>query len=663
MPDNGSGQGFQLLLNDLQASSASRFLASMLHEVRTPIQTVISTAELLQDTKLDDEQTEYVHQIEFSANALLELANDVLDFTKIGSDNFKFENIPFDVVELTERTVDLISIEAFNKGLEIITDTDPKIPKMIMGDPTRVQQVILNLVKNAVKFTSKGFVVVRISYHESYLLFEIIDSGIGVDVQKQKLIFNEFYQVDASTTRKFGGSGLGLAISKKLIEAMHGKIGIYSDGKMGSNFWFSLPMKKAEFGETSGEFTFTDEERVLVVDNSKLMRSSLLRKLASLGVRQITLASSGKEALSILQNAALKKKPFCLVLIDLFMPGIDGWHLAFEIKNNDLLRNLSLYLMVPEGQIGKEARMKLLNWFSGYIYKPVKHSELSSLLHKAFNKEKSVSETGNSVRQAAQSGSENIAKGKLILVAEDHPVNCRIICTFLERFGAKVLVAKNGEEAVEQIRNNPQTDLVFMDILMPVKSGIDATVEIRRMNFTGIIIACTANNEPEDFKTYKELGINDILLKPFKREDIKHVLEKWKTILSYPEAKEIITLTEVSNNASDCWNINDLLDTVDSNVELAESLMDDYIDQTQSILDKLKEECETGKNIDAIELYTHTLKGSSAAVSAFKLAQTGKLLNDAAKTADIVKVKALYTDFALDFQHLKTVVKNWKATL
>ena len=182
-------------MDKLTVESGSRFLASTLHEVRTPIQTIISTTELLQDTVLDKEQTEYVHQIEFSANALLELANDVLDFTKIHSENFKLENVPFDIVELTERAVDLISIEAFNKNLEVITDIDYSIPNNVMGDPTRIQQIILNLVKNAVKFTSQGFVMIKLTYEKGYYLFEVIDSGIGVAEEKQKLIFKDFYQV------------------------------------------------------------------------------------------------------------------------------------------------------------------------------------------------------------------------------------------------------------------------------------------------------------------------------------------------------------------------------------------------------------------------------------------------------------------------------------
>ena len=220
----------------------SRFIASTLHEIRTPIQTVISTIELLEDTNLDKEQIEYVHQIDFSANTLLQLANDILDFTKIQSDQFKLESIPYDIIELTEQVVDLISIEAFNRGIQVITDIDYSLPPEVMGDPNRVQQIILNLVKNAVKFTEKGFILVRVTKWRNYLLFEIADSGIGISDDKKELIFKDFYQIDSSTTKKYSGTGLGLSICKNLVNVMKGKIGVLSNPSGGSNFWFSIPV-------------------------------------------------------------------------------------------------------------------------------------------------------------------------------------------------------------------------------------------------------------------------------------------------------------------------------------------------------------------------------------------------------------------------------------
>ena len=255
--------------------AGSRFLASTLHEVRTPIQTIISTTELLDDTALDKEQMEYVRQIEFSANVLLQLANDVLDFTKIRSKEFKLESIPFDITELTEHVVDLISIDAFSKGLEVITDIDYSMQRNIMGDPTRVQQILLNLVKNAVKFTAKGYIYVKLSIENNNLFFQVIDSGIGVAPKNQKLVFKDFYQVDASTTRKYGGTGLGLTISKNLVEVMGGKIGVRANPSGGSNFWFSLPLVKANFDQEKTVPDFVPKDaKILIADSSRLAAAS-----------------------------------------------------------------------------------------------------------------------------------------------------------------------------------------------------------------------------------------------------------------------------------------------------------------------------------------------------------------------------------------------------
>lgn len=653
-------------MDNFTIDKGSRFLASTLHEVRTPIQTIISTTELLQDTNLDNEQAEYVHQIEFSANALLQLANDVLDFTKIHSENFKLENIPFDVVELTEKVVDLIAIEAFNKKLKVITDIDYNIPRQIMGDPTRLQQVILNLIKNAVKFTSKGFVMIKLTKQKKHLLFEVIDTGIGVDLQKQKLVFNDFYQVDASTTRKFGGSGLGLAISKNLIEVMKGKIGIYSDGKNGSNFWFTLPIEKSEFGSEEPFVEVPENTRILLVDDSQLSLKSLKSKLNSLGVKNVEISSSAKEAL-LKMNAALKEeKPFTLALIALKMPEANENLLAEKIRSQPLLNKTKLFLMVPEGQMGKDVKVKMLNWYHGYIYKPIKRDSLVQLLKQAFSKESELNQKAlDSETEKKKKAEEEllVAEGKKILVAEDHPVNRKIILTFLEKFGAEVFTACNGEEAVLQIKNHPDIDIIFMDILMPVKSGIDATVEIKQMNFKGIIIACTANNDPEDFKTYQTLGINDILLKPFKKNEIRLALEKWNTILSFPEAKEVLSLAELNVQAADLWDINDFMDTSGNDSELAVSIIEEYAEQTEGILDSLAKEIKKGSDFAKIELYTHTLKGSSAAVSAHKLAETARLMNINAKEKNLVKVEALRTDFSLDFLKFKQTIKNWKSNI
>ena len=652
--------------------TGSRFLASTMHEVRTPIQTIISTTELLEDTELNKEQMEYVRQIEFSANVLLQLANDVLDYTKITSHEFQLENIPFDVVEMTEHVVDLICIEAFNKGLEIITSIDSALPKLVMGDPVRVQQIILNLVKNAVKFTSNGYVLVVLKRVNGDMYFEVSDSGIGIPVEQQPLVFNKYYQVDASTTRRFGGTGLGLSICKNLVDIMGGKIGVRSNPTGGSIFWFTIPLQLANLGnEKRFKLEVPAGTKILVVDDREVALRSMTEKLMSLGIRDIEPATNGHEALAKLKAASDAGAPFTIAFIDMVMPGMDGWRLGAEI-NSSKYNNMKLYLMVPEGQMGGEAKMKLLNWFNGYVYKPVKINPLLNTLIEIFTspldlppaeEEKNILAPKNSESTMVFSDA-SVAAGKKILVAEDHPVNRKIIETFLIHYGATVFSAENGEEAVQKIDDHPDIDLIFMDILMPVKSGLDATVEIRRKNYNGIIIACTANNDKDDFVQYRKQGINDILVKPFKRESIKQMLEKWNAVLLLPKAKNILSLTNVKNRAGDLWDVADFMDTVGDDRTLANNLMGMYLDGTEKTLEKIGEELEKENlDFDALEKYAHTLKGSSASVSAKKLAEIAKTMDEASKVCDRVAIEAARMDFAIDFMELRNLVKKWSASI
>ncbi len=655
--------------DNASVENGSRFLASTLHEVRTPIQTIISTVELLEDTSLSKEQIEYVHQIEFSANSLLQLANDVLDFTKIRSDQFKLENIPYDVAELTERVVDLISMEAFDRKIEVITDIDYSVPRTVMGDPNRVLQIILNLVKNAVKFTDKGFILVRLSQIKDYLLFEIIDSGIGIPDDKKKLIFNDFYQVDSSTTKRYSGTGLGLSICKNLVSVMKGKIGVLSNPSGGSNFWFAIPLEISNINETEklALENVPKNTKILIIEDNPLALNALKRKFETLGIKNYECSSSSKDAILKLKNASKTLKPFTVALVDLTMPKIDGWKLGELIKKNPQIKNLKLYLMIPEGQMAKDAKLKVSNWFKGYIYKPIKMSQLIEILKDAIYENSALqNQKSNSNFLSSSSKKEfaQVAKDNKILIAEDHPVNRKLLQAILEKFGATVFLAENGELAVEQISKHPEIDIIFMDILMPIKSGIDATVEIRQKGYKGIIIACTANNNPEDFENYRELGINDILLKPFKREAIQQMLDKWNTVLLVPEAKDIMNLIDINNQARDLWDIADFMDTTDNDRKLAESIMNDYISQTLEILNNLKSEIYAKKkDYKNIELYTHTLKGSSATVSVKKLAEIGRQMNEGAKQKDLIKVEAGRTEFALEFKRLQHYVEIWKSSI
>ena len=649
----------------------SRFIASTMHEVRTPLQTIISTLELLEDTPLNKEQIEYIHQIEFSANALLGLANDVLDFTKISSNNFKLEIQPYDVIELTERVVDLITVETFNRGIEILTDIDYSLPQNLLGDPVRIQQIILNLVKNAAKFTDTGYIFIRVSSKKKHILFEIIDSGIGVPEDKKKLIFTDFYQIDGSSVRKNSGTGLGLSISKNLVEVMKGQIGVLSNPSGGSNFWFALPFDSCDDTRISQpHLKIPENVKILIVDDNALALKALMAKLSFYGIKNIVLADSGPKALEQIENANKQEQPFTAAFIDLIMNPMDGWRLASEIRSTANDTAMKLYLMVPEGQLRQDAKMKCLDWYDGYIYKPIKQKALVSILENMLSTEKpdgngidEVSEFKQS-RKVSSIMDQQVGGGLKILVAEDTPINKMLLETFLKKFGATVYLAENGQVAVDQIALHPKIDIIFMDIFMPVKSGIDATIELRNKGYKGIIIACTANNDSEDFKTYKKIGVNDIVVKPFKRDSIRELLEKWSSVLTLPNAKDIISLTFLKNKSLEMWNIEDFMDTTGNNAEFAISLMDEYITQSKELMERLKEELkQTPINYDKVELYTHTMKGSSASVSATRFAELGRKMNDAAKTRNLTDLEAARINYEIDFIAFTNIVANWKTSI
>lgn len=544
--------------NSSNIQEANRYLANTLHEIRTPIQTIIAASELIQGTNLDKEQAEYVRQIQFSAEGLLSLANNILDIAKLQSNEFKFESIPFDIRYMTEHIVDSVSLRAFNKGVEIFTDIDLDVPAMVSGDSMRVRQIMLNIVSNAVKFTEKGYIKVSLEYNKKDgIVFQVADTGIGISEDKKKKLFTDYFQADISTYRIYGGTGLGLSICKSLAAKMNGKIAVFDNPDGGTIFKVSLPLSVAI--EKSGDFKFQknpDGYKVLIVDDNELAAKSLQKKLQSAGFRQIEICLNSKNAVGILKSAVEEKNPFKIVFIDMIMPELDGWHLAFEINGIDELKNsASLYLLVPEGQMGAEAKMTALDWFKGYIYKPVKREMLINTLAGELSDgeklEKLYSPEGAKPNLAEQflerKNDSEIAGDLKILIAEDHPLNRKLMESFMKKFGAQIFLAEDGNEAVGQIKNHPEIDMVFMDIYMPKKSGIEATVDLRNSGYGGIIVACTANNDPNDFEEYMKIGINDILVKPFKSEMLKNIIEKWKMVMQTAAVKQIATLHQDEN--------------------------------------------------------------------------------------------------------------------
>lgn len=637
------------------------FIANAVHEIRTPVQTVIGTLDLLSDTRLNKEQIEYVRQIRYGADVLLALVNDILDFSKLKSHKLLIENIPYNVKTLTENVAHLIGIEAYNKEIEVVTDIDySNIPDTVSGDPTRIQQILLNLLKNAVKFTNCGYIHLELIRQNEDLLFQVTDSGIGVCEDKMNSLFKSYYQGDSSFTRKYGGSGLGLAICKLLVKKMNGSIGVKKNPYGGSIFWFTVPLKTeiSENSLTPAAYVppVPATTKILIVDDSNLVRKSLAHQLNSIGLQNIQTSSNGEDAFLKMQYAEQLGNPFEIVFIDMIMPVVEGWHLASKIKNSPLLEKTKLYMLVPEGQMGREAKMKLLDWFAGYLYKPIRREKLDALLIDT-NGEIPSAKMLDVIEENKNLDKKNeLIKGIKILVAEDHPVNREILVQFLKKFGATIFQAENGMQALNLISKNPEIQMIFMDIQMPVLNGTEATRILRQKKYTGIIIACTANNDSSTFEKYKDIGINDILVKPFKREKVLELLDKWNIIIGLSKATEIFTTEQKKTIANDeLWDIQDFEDTIGSDWDLGNQIILDYIDQTGEFLISGKKFIET-KNFGELHRVSHTLKGSSAAISANKLANIAAKMNQAAieKKSDEALLKLLEFEESFNLFLLKT---------